>query len=157
VLISQGEVFYTTELLSKLEGMERGPAGNTSLAAAFSIARELEREQILVVQETEYTAAGKLPSSQLTFARENGIEVRRGDPKENVPGRSIVLPESAGQIRAEECDLEKIRISYLGNICKVVKGYPLTREDGQFLAEDINASMDFVRGTLKELNCPLRE
>jgi cysteine synthase len=157
VLISQGEVFYTTELLSKLEGMERGPAGNTSLAAAFSIARELEREQILVVQETEYTAAGKLPSSQLTFARENGIEVRRGNPKENVPGKSIVLPESPHQIQAEECDLEKIRISYLGNICKMVKGYPLTREDRQFLAEDINASMDFVRGTLRELNCPVHE
>ncbi|MBU0735089.1 MAG: PLP-dependent lyase/thiolase, partial [Proteobacteria bacterium] len=26
VLVSQGEVFYTTELLAKLEGMERGPA-----------------------------------------------------------------------------------------------------------------------------------
>jgi cysteine synthase len=155
VLISQGEVFYTTELLAKLEGMERGPAGNTSLAAAFSIARELEREQILVVQETEYTAAGKLPSSQLTFARENGIEVRRGDPRENVPGRSIVLPESPDQIRAEECDLEKIRKSYLGNVCKMVKGYSLAREDVQFLAEDINASMGFARSTLKELNCLL--
>ena len=31
-LVTQGEVFYVTELLTKLEGLERGPAGNTSLA-----------------------------------------------------------------------------------------------------------------------------
>ena len=33
-LVTQGEVFYMTELLTKLEGLERGPAGNTSLTAA---------------------------------------------------------------------------------------------------------------------------
>ncbi|NLE70409.1 MAG: PLP-dependent lyase/thiolase, partial [Clostridiales bacterium] len=32
VTVTQGEVFYTTEMLAILEGMERGPAGNTSLA-----------------------------------------------------------------------------------------------------------------------------
>ena len=32
-LVTQGEVFYTTELLTKLEGLERGPAGNISLTA----------------------------------------------------------------------------------------------------------------------------
>src|SRR5699024_4775721 len=29
VTVTQGEVFYVTELLAKLEGLERGPAGNT--------------------------------------------------------------------------------------------------------------------------------
>ncbi|MDJ0865502.1 MAG: 2-amino-4-oxopentanoate thiolase subunit OrtB, partial [Myxococcota bacterium] len=32
VTVTQGEVFYATEALATLEGMERGPAGNTSLA-----------------------------------------------------------------------------------------------------------------------------
>ncbi len=41
-----------TEALSVLEGIERGPAGNTSLAAAFSLAQELKEDQIIVVQET---------------------------------------------------------------------------------------------------------
>jgi len=50
VIVNQGEVFYMTETLAQLEGMERGPAGNVSLAAAFSIAQELDREQIIVVQ-----------------------------------------------------------------------------------------------------------
>ena len=39
VTISQGEVFYMTEALAQLEGIERGPAGCTSLAAAFAIAQ----------------------------------------------------------------------------------------------------------------------
>lgn len=55
VTLPQGEVFYMTELLAQLEGLERGPAGNTSLAAAFVIAQEMEDDAILVVQETEYT------------------------------------------------------------------------------------------------------
>ena len=54
-LVSQGEVFYVTELMTKLEGLERGPAGNTSLTAAVTLARLMDRDQIVVVQETEYT------------------------------------------------------------------------------------------------------
>ncbi len=41
VTVNQGEVFYMTEFLAQLEGLERGPAGNTSLTAAFSLAQEL--------------------------------------------------------------------------------------------------------------------
>jgi len=152
VLISQGEVFYTTELLAKLEGMERGPAGNTSLAGAISLARELDRDQILLVQETEYTAAGKLPSSQLTFAKENGIEVRRGNPKESVPGKTIVIPESVDQIEVEDFDIEKIRYSYIENAIKMTEGYVATREDILFLAEDSKTTFDYVRETVESLN-----
>jgi hypothetical protein len=149
VLISQGEVFYTTELLAKLEGIERGPAGNTSLAGAISLARELDRDQILVVQETEYTAAGKLPSSQLTFARENGIEVRQGDPKENVPGKVIVIPERVDQIHVEDVDMEKIRRSYFANVTKMTEGYVPREEDVRFLSEDSKSAVDFVRSSME--------
>ncbi len=152
VLVSQGEVFYTTELLAKLEGMERGPAGNTSLAGAIAIAREIDKDQILVVQETEYTAAGKLPSSQLTFARENGIEVSRGNPEEDLPGKRIVIPEKAEQIRAEDFDMGKIRLSYIKNAIKVSGGDTPTREDRLFLAEDSKSSLDFVREAIESLD-----
>ena len=54
-LVTQGEVFYVTELLAKLEGLERGPAGNTSLTAAIALARTMDADQVVVVQETEYT------------------------------------------------------------------------------------------------------
>ncbi len=151
VLISQGEVFYVTELLAKLEGLERGPAGNTSLAAAIALAKELDRDQILVVQETEYTAAGKLPSSQLTFAEDNGVEVRRGDPRENVPGKIIVVPERVGQIRVEDVDLNRIRQSYVKNVVEANKGYRPTEADVRFMADDSKSSVEFVRMTLADL------
>jgi 2-amino-4-ketopentanoate thiolase beta subunit len=152
VLVSQGEVFYTTELLAKLEGIERGPAGNTSLAGAIALAREMDREQILVVQETEYTSAGKLPSSQLTFAKENGIEVRRGNPRENIPGKTIVIPESVGQVEVEDFDIGRIRYSYIENALKMAKGYAPTEEDLRFLAEDSRGTIAYVRETIRALN-----
>jgi len=144
-LVTQGDVFYTTELLAKLEGIERGPAGNTSLTAAIPIAMELERERILVVQETEYTAAGKLPSSQLTFAKENGIQVRKGDPRDNIPGKVIVIPERIDQIKIEEMDLGKIRQSYIRNVLETTKVKSPSEDDILFIAEDSKSSMGFVR------------
>ena len=59
VTITQGEVMYMTEMLAILEGMERGPAGNTALAAAFALSMEMPESEIIVVTETEYTGAGK--------------------------------------------------------------------------------------------------
>ncbi len=116
VTITQGEVFYMTESLAQLEGLERGPAGNTSLAAAFSIAQEMNEDEIIVVQETEYTGAGKHIQPQLSFARENGIDIYFGDPKEEIPGKSIVLPEHPKLIKAVDLNMEKIRKSYIKNM-----------------------------------------
>jgi cysteine synthase len=152
VLVTQGDVFYVTELLAKLEGIERGPAGNTSLTAAIGLARELDQDQIIVVQETEYTAAGKLHTAQLTFARENGVEVRRGDPKENIPGKVIVIPESVEQIRVEEFDLQRVRRSYIRNVCKRAMDYQPQALDWEFMAEDSRSSVDFVRETLDSMH-----
>ena len=96
-LVTQGEVFYVTELLTKLEGLERGPSGNTSLTAAVTLATQMDREQIVVVQETEYTGAGKHHNSQLAFAREHGIEVRLGDPVDSVPAKSSSSPKRSNR------------------------------------------------------------
>src|SRR5699024_2853425 len=107
VLVKQGEVFFITEALSWVEGLEKGPAGNTSLAAAFSLAQEMDEHQIILVQETEYTGAGKSVQSQLSFARDNGIKIYFGNPDEEVPGESIVLPEHPSLIKARELDLSR--------------------------------------------------
>ncbi|MFH0844527.1 MAG: PLP-dependent lyase/thiolase, partial [Pseudomonadota bacterium] len=140
------------ELLAKLEGMERGPAGNTSLAGALAVARELDRDQILVVQETEYTAAGKMPSSQLTFAKKNGIKVTRGNPRENTPGKSIVIPERIDQIAVEDFNMEKIRLSYIENSIRAAADYSLTDQDERFLAEDSKSSLDQVHEVIQSSN-----
>jgi len=98
VTVTQGEVFYATEALARLEGMERGPAGNTSLAAALALARELDRDATVVVQETEYTGAGKHPLAQLGLARRMGVRVERGDPVRSRAGESIVIPERPSRL-----------------------------------------------------------
>jgi hypothetical protein len=143
-LVTQGEVFYVTELLAKLEGLERGPAGNTSLTAAVTLARQMGREEIVVVQETEYTGAGKHHNSQLSFARENGIEVRRGDPGESVPGQSIVIPESLGQVRGRVQDMDKLRLSYLRNAAKAHPVGKWTDADREFLAADVKKDLAWL-------------
>jgi hypothetical protein len=150
--VTQGEVFYVTEALAKLEGLERGPSGNTAMAAAMSLARDLPRDATVVVQETEYTGAGKHHWSQLAFAREQGVEVRAGDPAESVPGRSIVIPERPEQIRAVDVDLSRLHRSYIRNaLSHAPEGYEFTPEDIVFLAEDTNTTPATVEEIVAEL------
>jgi 2-amino-4-ketopentanoate thiolase beta subunit len=145
VLVSQGEVFYATEALSKLEGMQRGPAGNTSLAAALAIARELPEDAIVVVQETEYTGAGKHPWAQLAFAVANGVEVRTGSALDNVPGAVIAIPDDPRQITVEEVDLGRVRRSYLRQALEGVEADDLTEVDLAFLADETRLQTHEVR------------
>jgi len=147
VTVNQGEVFYMTESLASLEGLEKGPAGNTSLAAAFALAQEMDRDQILVVQETEYTGAGKHLNAQLSFARSNGIEVRFGDPGQEVPGQTIILPEHPRQIRAREVDLGHLRRSLIRNAVASVD-HPPTDADLDFLAQETRTDRNFVMEAL---------
>ena len=151
VTITQGEVFFATQLLAELEGLERGPAGNTSLAAALSVARELPSEALVVVQETEYTGAGKHPTAQLTMARNMGIDVRLGDPKDNRPGKVIVIPEEIDQVQAVDIDLNGLRRSYLGRIADARPDTPLTTEETQFLADDTGVTVDELTGLWEEV------
>jgi len=150
--VTQGEVFYVTEALAKLEGLERGPAGNTAMAAAISLARDADRDATIVVQETEYTGAGKHHWAQLNFAREQGVEVRAGDPAENKPGEAIVIPEQLDQIRARDFDLARMRRSYVRNaLGHAGDGYTPTPDDIEYLAQDTNSDAETVERTLAEL------
>ncbi|GAB6139049.1 2-amino-4-oxopentanoate thiolase subunit OrtB [Halanaerobaculum tunisiense] len=152
VTVSQGEVFYLTEALSQLEGMERGPAGNTSLATAFSLAQQMDEDEIVVVQETEYTGAGKHVTAQLTFAREeNGVEIKKGNPKDQIPGENIIIPESPELINAEEIDLEKLKSSYIKHMINKNDVEQLSEVEVEFLAEEIKADTDFVIEALENL------
>jgi len=150
VTIAQGEVFYITEALASLEGLEKGPAGNTALAAAFSIAQEMDRDEMIVVQETEYTGAGKHVQAQLSFARENGIEIFFGDPAEEVPGKNIILPSHPSLIKARDVYLDHMKKSLIKTAVNIYKTVP-TEEDIVFLAEETKSSVEFVREVLKSL------
>lgn len=157
VTMSQGSVFFITEALAQLEGLERGPAGNTSLAAAFCLAQELDEDQVIVVQETEYTGAGKHINPQLTFARENGIELVIGDPKDEIPGKNIVLPTSAGRLFIEDLDLNKLRRSSIKNQTVGKNVLDITPADVDYLVLETNSDDAFVRTVLAELGVSITE
>ncbi|SHE35493.1 2-amino-4-ketopentanoate thiolase beta subunit [Tissierella praeacuta DSM 18095] len=151
VTMNQGTVFYMTELLAQLEGLERGPAGNTALSAAFKIAQEMDEDQIIVVQETEYTGAGKHINPQLTFAKENGIEIIVGDPADEIPGKNIILPKDPSFVKIYELDLNKSRKSLIRNAVNHVNVTKVTKEDIAFLVEETKSNVEFVKNALDEL------
>ncbi|MGL5434107.1 MAG: 2-amino-4-oxopentanoate thiolase subunit OrtB, partial [Lachnospiraceae bacterium] len=149
VTVKQGEVFYMTQALAVLEGYERGPAGNTSLTAAFALAQEMDQNQIIVVQETEYTGAGKHTMPQLTFAKQNGVEVRFGNPDDEIPGKTLIFPAEPSLIKAREYDLIKAKESYIHNC---IKNYNMTvarAEDINYIAAEIKETKEFVIERLK--------
>ena len=151
VTVNQGTVFYMTELLAQLEGLERGPAGNTALSAAFKLAQEMDEDQIIVVQETEYTGAGKHINPQLTFAKDNGVEILTGNPWEEVPGKNIILPKDPSFIKYEELDLNKTKRSYIKNAVNHVNTKKASKEDLDFLTKDTKSHIEFVKTVLDEL------
>ncbi|MCZ0812205.1 2-amino-4-oxopentanoate thiolase subunit OrtB [Roseovarius sp. EGI FJ00037] len=136
LLLKQGEVFYMTEALARLEGLERGPAGNISLAAAFALSQEMDADQTIVVQETEYAGAGKQPSAQLDFARRRGIDILRGDSESEIPGQNVIIPDDPRRIRVRDVDMTKLRRSLVKKV--VAMSEPGTCGDDlvSFLAEE---------------------
>ena len=155
VMVSQGQVFYTTEALSYLEGLERGPAGNTSLAAAIALAKEFKAEDIIIVQETEYTGAGKHHQAQLTFAKQNGISLLFGNPLTEIPGETIVFPRDPSMFQVEEISLDELKVSYLK---RILSSHPIcTRTDLQFLADECKLSFDSLLQFLDKAQIPWEE
>ena len=147
VTVTQGEVFYITEVLAQLEGLQRGPAGNTSLAAAFVLAQCMSEDQIIVVQETEYTGAGKHPLAQLNFARDMGISIERGDPRHNQAGRRIVIPARPEQMAVVDVNLDKVRQAYIRHAIDsldIGEVHNLGAIDIEFLATETRTNKKFV-------------
>ena len=151
VTVSQGEVFYMTEALASLEGLEKGPAGNTSLVAAFAIAQEMNEDEIILVQETEYTGAGKGIGAQLSFAKENGISVIFGNPKEEIPGQNIILPKDPSFIGVTDVDLKKLQHSLIKNAVKTTDKQ-LTEDDFKYLSEETRLTVDEVKSIVTKLS-----
>ena len=150
--VTQGEVFYITEAMAKLEGLERGPAGNTAMTAAVSLARDLPRDATVVVQETEYTGAGKHHWSQLNFARRWASRCAPATQPTTSPARSSSSPRRIEQIRAKDFDVARMRKSYVRNALKnAPEGYAPTSDDIEFLAADTKSDPQTVEALLAEL------
>ena len=90
-----------------------------------------------------------LPEGQLWFAKQNGIDVRLGDPKEEVPGKSVVLPASPALFQYKEADIDHFRQSLIKKAVKKA-GVKPSESDLQFLAEETKTDVAFVTKTLEE-------
>jgi 2-amino-4-ketopentanoate thiolase beta subunit len=148
VLVNQGSVFFITEALAVLEGMERGPAGNISLAAAFAIAQELPKDQIIVVQESEYTGAGKHMNAQVSFASDRGVELNLGNPLDEKPGKNIIFPKTGKLLKYKEIPLDQLRTSYL----KRYSDQLLFDLDYEYLAVELKTDVNHVKVLLEEIH-----
>jgi hypothetical protein len=129
------------------------------LTAAIAIAQELPRDAVIVVQETEYTGAGKHPTAQLDFARQMGIEVRRGDPRDQVPGERIIIPEHPSQLRVADLDMDAMRVRYLGGVCasaQIESQTALTDGEVDYLAAETNVSAEALKSLLDAAFRPLQ-
>ncbi|NLV98352.1 MAG: PLP-dependent lyase/thiolase [Clostridiaceae bacterium] len=149
LLVKQGEVFYTTEMLAALEGMERGPAGNTSLAAAFALAQTMAEDEIIVVQETEYTGAGKHPMAQLSFAEEQGIQLIVGNSEEEIPGKNIIMPDHPSRIKVRYLDMERLHKSTLRHL--IPEDGEISDSDMEYIAAEIKSTVDETTRLIKEI------
>lgn len=148
VLVNQGSVFFMTEALSLLEGMERGPAGNTSLAAAFSIAQTLPKDHIIVVQESEYTGAGKHFNAQISFAKQQGIKLKFGNPLEEIPGTNLIFPNSGKDVKHKTLNMMDLKKSYL----KRYKDHIFSNLELKYLEAEIRLDQKDILRLMEEIN-----
>ena len=78
------------------------------------------------------------------------IEIQRGDPRENEPGRRIVLPQEPGQLHVEEVDLGQVRRSYLRHLREEHPGVALAPVDLEFLAAETRLEAEDVARLWRE-------
>ncbi|HZJ90288.1 MAG TPA: 2-amino-4-oxopentanoate thiolase subunit OrtB [Oscillospiraceae bacterium] len=149
LVVKEGEVFYTTEMLAALEGMERGPAGNTSLAAAFALAQTMAEDEIIVVQETEYTGAGKHPMAQLSFAEEQGIQLIVGNSDDEIPGKNIIMPDHPSRIKVRDLDMGRLHKSTLRHL--IPEEGEISDSDMEYIAAEIKSTVEDAARLIKEM------
>ena len=113
VTVTQGEVFYMTEALAQLEGLERGPAGNTSLAAAVRAGAGARPRRRRRRPGDRVHGCGQAPDRAAHVrarARRRGAARRSGRERARPGDRH---PRVAGAARVEDVDLDGIRRSFL--------------------------------------------
>ena len=99
---------------------------------------------------------GKHPIAQLNFAKQNGVELRRGTPAENIPGKVIAIPQHPSQLTVKEMDLQYYRKANIQHVIKQANPEFVTQEDIQFLMEDTMSDETKVLTALKEINTQIQ-
>ena len=82
--------------------------------------------------------------------RKNGIDIYFGDPAEEVPGKSIVLPAHPSLISVTDIDLDRVRRSHIKNAVGDKKD-SLTEQDIEYLCAETNSDRAKVMSILATL------
>jgi hypothetical protein len=81
-----------------------------------------------------------------------GVEVTRGDPRDNRPGQHIVIPAHPSQFADVDVDLDHVRRSYLHDaIDSLPEDAVLGDVDLDFLAAETRSSRHYVQEILEAL------
>ena len=138
--VTQGEVFYVTEAMVKLEGLERGPAGNTAMTAAVSWPATCRARPPSSCRRPSTPAPASTTGRQLNFAKRDGRRGAQRRPHGEQAGQGHRHPRAPEQIRAKDFDMDRMRASYVRNALKAApEGYVPTADDIAFLAADTNS------------------
>ena len=109
----------------------------------------MPEDAVIVASETEYTGAGKHIQPQLAFARQNGIDIRFGDPDtEDKPGVNLILPKDPSFLRVKEADLRHFKQSRIRKAMEKSGVATPNDDDLKFLAEEVREDVAFVKETL---------
>ena len=97
----------------------------------------------------EFMIQGGAPDSKNAPA---GAKCGFGDPSaEDVPGQNIILPDDLSMLRCKDADLDHMRKKMIERAALRANGSRPTREDLEFLAQDTNTSVEYVKNVLKEM------
>jgi hypothetical protein len=72
-----------------------------------------------------------------------------GDPEEEIPGRSIVLPAHPSMIRMRDYDMKRLRLSALRRLTE--SGGKWTDDEIAYMAAEINQDIEATKSLLQEL------
>jgi 2-amino-4-ketopentanoate thiolase beta subunit len=139
-----------TEALANLEGLEKGPAGNTALAAAFCACAGADQDSSSSFRKPNTPEPANTFSHSWTLHGITASTFVSAIPKRTTPGKNIILPSHPSFIKCTDADLDQPheKISYK----KALKTYNVA----QPTAEDIHSwpkkpKRRGIRGSVLEL------
>ncbi len=146
--VTQGEVFYVTEAMAKLEGLERGPCrqhrdGRGDLARARGAARRDRSSCRRPSTPAPASTTGRSSTSRASRA----WRCARATRPRTCPARPSSSPSGPSRSAPRTSTSRKMRRSYVRNaLAHAGEGYTPTAEDIEFLAADTNSDPSNSRG-----------
>jgi len=87
-------------------------------------------------------------NAQISFAKDQGIDILFGNPLKEIPGKNIIFPKSGKDLNHKPLDLMDLRYSYL----KRYKDIKLTEEDYAYLGLELKTDKNHIKLWMEDIN-----